>query len=125
MSTSYDVIHNRFLGKISDYLLMNMESPDVAELLDGYMVGALVQFKQCSKLSNRDSVARIFNDDLTDEEIEILSNLMVLEWLKPIVNNVEELKNRFSTKDYQFFSPANLLDKLITLRKDTERKIVE
>ena len=122
MSTSFDVIHNRFLPKISDYLLVNMESEDAVKLLDKYLFGALPNFKQCSKLFSRDDVTREFNEELTDEEVEILANLMVLEWLKPIINNVDELRNRFSTKDYQFFSPANMIDKLVQLRKDTRKE---
>jgi len=128
MSTSYDVPANGFLRKISDYLLMNMESAEVIELVDGYILGALPYFKQCSKLSVRDDVARTFDDDLTNEEVEILANLMVLEWLKPIVYNVDELRNKFSTKDYKIFSPADLIGKLTNLqsytRKENSRLIV-
>ena len=37
---------------------------------------------------------------------------MTVFWLGPFVNNIENLRNHLSTKDFSVFSPANLLEKI-------------
>lgn len=64
-----------------------------------------------------------FNVDLTEEEILILAWGMTISWKSKIVNNHNNMKNRISTKDYNSFSPANLLDKLILLEKEAKAEI--
>lgn len=123
MSTSYDIVDNSFLNKISDDYLLNLTPEEVQSLIDKYRTSAIPRFKQCKKLSDRDDTLRKFNDDLSDEEIEILANIMVLEWLKPSIYNAEKLKNSLSTKDYKLYSPANLLKELQELKKTTEKDI--
>ena len=67
-------------------------------------------------LSQRDDDAKEFLEDLDDEVIEILATGIVYEWIKPKVNNTENLRNALSTKDFSTFSPANLLSQLQQLR---------
>ncbi len=119
MSTPYHVVDNSFLSKITDDFLLSIPDEDLQKLIDGYRNSASIKFKQCNKLSDRDDDLRQYNIALTDEEIEILANLMILEWLKPLINSIEILKQGMSTKDYKTFSNANLLDSLIRLRKET------
>lgn len=123
MSTPYYVIDNSFLNKISDYYLLDMEDEDAQELIDGYRNSASVKFKKCKKLLNKDDELRQYNDTLTDEEIEILSNLMVLEWLKPQINSMDLLKQSMSTKDYTIYSQANHLEALMQLKKDIKAEV--
>lgn len=53
-----------------------------------------------------------FREDLPYEVIDILTEWMVAYWLKPYVNNLENLRNNLNTKDFTSFSPANLLEKV-------------
>ncbi len=123
MATPYSAIENSFLNKITDDLLLSMADKDIEAMLDSYRVSASVMFKQCTKLSDTDDVERVYSTTLTNEEIEILANLMVLEWLKQRINSIELLKLNMSTKDYRVYSQANLLDSLINLRKETLSEI--
>jgi len=120
MATSYEVVDNKFLGKITDDYLLSLELADLQKLLDGYRESANVKFKKCSKVSDRDENLRQYNQTLTDEEIEILANLMVIEWLRPKINSIELLKQSMSTKDFRIYSQANHLKELQQLKKDTE-----
>lgn len=119
MPTPYAVVDNSFLNKITDDLLLTMPDEYLEKTIDSFRVSASIKFKQCPSLLNRDDALRQYNSTLTDEEVEILSNLMVLEWLKQRINSIELLKQNMSTKDYKTFSNANLLDSLIRLRKET------
>ena len=123
MSTLYNIIDNSFLNKITDDYLLGLYDGDLQDLIDGYRKSAIPKFKQCKKLQDRDEELKQFNLTLTDEEVEILANLMVLEWLKPQINSIEVLKQTMSTKDYKTFSNANLLNSLIGLRKETLAEI--
>jgi len=60
-----------------------------------------------------------FNDDLNDEECWILAHGMIISWNSQYLNNMENLKNRLTTKDFNMFSPANLLKELGELRKNS------
>jgi hypothetical protein len=64
-----------------------------------------------------------FEENLTELEQEIVTNMMVLEWLKPKVNHMDLLEYRLGSKDFQMFSPANFLKELRELKKDIESEI--
>lgn len=119
MATPYSVIENSFLNKITDDLLLSMVDEDIEAMLDSYRVSASVMFKQCAKLSDTDDVERVYSTTLTNEEIEILANLMVLEWLKQRINSMELLRMGMSTKDFRTYKQSEHLNSLLALKKDT------
>lgn len=119
MSTPYSLVDNSFLNKITDDLLLTMTEEDLELMINMYRSSAEVRFKQCTKLSDKDTDTRVYGQDLTSEEVEILANLMVLEWLKQRINSIELLKQNLSTRDYKMYSQANHIDSLISLRKNT------
>ncbi len=123
MSTPYSVIDSSFLNKITDDLLLTIDEEDLEQIIDMFRISASIKFKQCSKLTDRDEENRKYNSTLTDEEIEILANLMVLEWLKQRINSIEVLKQTMSTRDYNFYSQANHIESLLKLRKDTNLEV--
>lgn len=123
MSTQYSVIDNSFLNKITDGYLISIKDGLLQDLIDGYRKAAISKFKQCTKLEDRDDSTRLFAQDLTDEEIEIVANLMVLEWLRGKINSVEVLRQKMSTKDYKIFSQSRHLDSLLALRRSTMSEV--
>ena len=65
-----------------------------------------------------------FVEDLTQEEISILAEIMVLHWIRKQINREEHLQASISTSDFKKTSNANLLDKLMLLAEKQEQ-IVE
>ena len=114
MSTPYSDVYNDFLGKVTDYDLPKFIDTDREEILFGFMKSACVKFKKVClvDLYDRDEVLTQFNQNLDDEIIDIITELMIVEWLKPKVLSTENLKNCLSTKDFSLFSPANLLKEM-------------
>lgn len=112
MSTPYKVLYDNVLSKIRDYDLNDLEENEIYEILSDYLLPAIVSFRVCKKdLSDRDSVG--FNATLNDTEIEILSNYMVLEYIRGNYIRVPNMmKMQLSSKDFNAFSPANQLDKI-------------
>lgn len=121
--TSYETIYNRFLAKISDYKILQMEEEDVLLMLNGWMASAIVKFRTCSSdLSNRDDILMQFNDELTELEIEILSILMVSEWLAPQINSGLLTKQMIGDKNLKFYSQSAHLKELMDLKAASDKE---
>jgi len=121
-STSYDEIFDLFLNKINDYYIKNQIEINITfanEILLGYLKSAIPKFTYSTKeLSKRDDVLFQFNIELNDLEKEILSILMVVEYLSPKMIREEFVQNRLGSKDYTNSSPTNQLKQLRELKKD-------
>lgn len=119
MATPYSVIHSSAIHKFSDYGLLDFVPSDRDRMLWYYLRSAIVDFQRICRtdLSDRDEELQQFNQDLDDEVIEILATGEAYYWVKPLVASQENFHNQMNTKDYSFFSPANLLDKLLTLQE--------
>lgn len=120
--TSYEEIFDLFLNKINDYYIKNQIELDIDfanEILLGYLRSSIPKFSYSAKdLSERDDALFQFNISLNDLEKEILSILMVVEYLSPKMLREEYLQNRLGSKDYDTFSPSNQLNQLRELKKD-------
>jgi hypothetical protein len=123
MATLYSTVEEKFVYKIEDSVLIALVLADRQDMTDNYRESAEVEFKKCPKLSSKDDVAREYTEELTTEEIEILAYGMVLAWVTPKVNSLDNLKQKMSTKDYKIYSQANQLDKMINLKSESERKV--
>jgi hypothetical protein len=114
MTTKYSDIYAFFKDKITDYDLLMYEVSIQDEMLLSLLNQSCAKFQRICKndLSLKDDVLLEFPFKLSLEEIDILTDWMVEAWLKPNLNNIENMRNHLSTKDFSFFSPANLLDKM-------------
>ena len=123
MPTPYEKIYENVLPKFKSYDILKMTENEVKEYLHDYLISAISRFHVCKKdLSNRDDNLEQFNVDLSDIEIEILSNYIVIEYLDSNYIKVPSLlKVALPSKDFIAYSPANMLDKLIVMH-DTYRK---
>jgi len=68
-------------------------------------------------LSDCDNELKQFNVDLDDEEKEILALGISYYWLSYKTLDSKALKNVMNSKDYYYYSPANLLKEVQTLRR--------
>ncbi len=123
MATPYSIIDNLFISKITDSSLLTMTDEFIEKTLDQYRFSAGVRFKKCKKISDKDEELRQYNQDLTDEEIEILANYMVLEWITPRINAIRNLEPVMTTKDYKVYSNAQHLETLLKLKTTTSKDV--
>lgn len=116
--TSYDEIYERFSQKITDYKLLELSDNDVRMMMHDWMVSAIAKFRRCkTDLTKRDDELGSFNEELLEIEKEILSELMVGEWLAPQLNSVLYTSQFFGGKEEKWFAQANQLDKLMALKE--------
>lgn len=123
-NTNYEEVFAEFKDKITDPDLITFAEDLQTEMLVAYMKKAISKCKRVVKtvdLCNRDDELMEFGVELPDEVMDIITEWMTVFWLQPFVNNIENLRNNLSTKDFSVFSPANLLEK-IGDRYDIARK---
>lgn len=115
MSVPYDVFTTAFLSKVVDYDLQ-MRDYEQIQMVDSFMKRSIASFKPICLYdlsTTADDTARAFSVDIPDEDIDeivdIVSEGMVVQWLKPYVYRQEALENVMNTKDFSTFSPAELL----------------
>ena len=115
MAVSYDVFAHAFLSKVTEY---SFPKQDYArnDMVDGYMKRAFSAFKSVCPYdftTTADDAVREFNviidgDDL-DEIVDIVSEGMVVQWLKPYLYKQEIMENVLNTRDFTSYSPSELL----------------
>lgn len=117
MPTPYFKLYENILPKFKDYDIPIKTDEEVREYLHDFLLPAIVRFHVCKKdLSDRDDENETFHCDLSDTEIEILSNYMVIEYIdSEYIRTPSLLKVNLSSTDFNAFSPANHLDKLIDM----------
>lgn len=119
MPTPYERLYENLLPKFRSYEIPIMTEEEVKEYLHDYLIPAIARFHVCRKdLSDRDDVEEHFNVELSDTEIEILSNYLLLEYIdSTYIRTPTLLKVNLSSSDFNAFSPANMLDKLMAMHK--------
>lgn len=118
MGVPYDVFAGAFLRKITEFDLLTLDDASRTEIVDKYMHIAMSNsnFKKVCKYNfatTKDDENRVFSieiaEDTFDEIVDIISEGMVVQWLKPYVYKQELLENVLNTKDFTTYSPAELL----------------
>ncbi len=122
--TAYTIVIDKFVGMIREFHFTALTEEERDTLVISLMNTACAKFSDdCRQdLSKRNEEGTAFEADLTDEEIDIICNYMMCEWMKPYLYSSELLRERLSTKDFNTYSPANLIDKMNVLYKDTVKK---
>ena len=119
MPTPYEKLYENLLPKFRSYEIPIMTQEEVKEYLHDYLIPAIARFHICRKdLSDRNDIQEQFNTELSDTEIEILSNYLLLEYLdSTYIRTPTLLKASLVSSDFNSFSPANMLDKLMDMHK--------
>ncbi len=124
--TPYQTVYDAFLSKVTaddwatEYEEISEELlPTEAALEDwrSILENALPYFKFPRHKLTRDDNG--FEEDLTPEEIAIISEYMKVEWLDRTINTWENVKVMYDERDW---SPANLLKQFISLLNESQDK---
>ena len=116
MSVPYDVFTGAFLSKVTEFDFANMDDLERSNLIDGYMKRAIASFKKICKYdfsSTGNDTTRAFDVDVPEEDIDeladIISEGMLVQWMKPFTYKQENLESVLNTRDFTTYSPAELL----------------
>lgn len=119
MATPYEKLYENLLPKFRSYEIPLMTTEEVKDYLHDFIIPAVSRFHVCRKdLNDRDDIVQRFNADLSDIEIEILSNYLLIEYIdSEYIRTPTILKVSLPSSDFKAFSPANFLDKLMAMHK--------
>ena len=145
--TPFSSIYNSFLSKITDDMYMELTELETFNMLQELLLSAIPKFEfprvDLTKYeieyvdeettykgveSNNEEVKAFlygggcFYLDLTQEEINILSTYMIVEWLGQQLATVENVRMKYSGSDFKFTSQANHMAKIQAMRKEYERE---
>lgn len=131
MGTPFTQVYNRFLGKITDDMYMELTPEDTLRDLRNLLIDAIPGFEFPRKnlldytiveAENALEEESSFAADLSSEEINILAILMMISWVQRQVTSIENTRMKYSSSDFKFTSQANHLSKLLTLLTETQRQ---
>lgn len=119
MYTSYEQLYANLLPKFRSYEIPLMSTEQVKDYLHDFLIPAISRFHVCRKdLNDRDDILQRFNIELSDMEIEILSNYLLIEYIDSEYIRVPSLlKVQLPSSDFKVFSSANMIEKLMNMHK--------
>ena len=113
MTTPYSTVFDSFLMRIKDWkldTLYNTSLEDFETYLQGFLVLTIPAFTEfCDQSLARNDSTSLFTEDLTDKNIQMLSDMMVEKFLKKEINDVRQMKLHVGDKDFRIASEANNL----------------
>lgn len=132
MSIPYDTFAGAFLSKITEYEFISISDSERTEIIDGYMKRAITSFnKICvfDLISAANDETREFDVDIPSEDIdeivEIVSEGMVVQWLKPYLYKQEIMESILNTRDFTTYSPAELLLRVGNAYKNAQKDYIQ
>lgn len=148
--TSFAEVYNRFLGKITEDMYMELTPEDTLRDLQNLLINAIPGFefprqviddftlftleKDENLITTNDFVIgettpgkvlveqSYFTSKLTSEEINILAILMLEGWVQRQITSIEVTRMKYSGPDFKMTSQANHLSKLLSLLKEIQRQ---
>lgn len=117
MPTTYQQIYEQAQTSFQDWEMDIVYANSVVNyeaIMQSYLIKAISNFEHCvTNLADRDSALKIFNATLSDLEITILSNLLVLEWLEHNIQDLNQMQLHIRDSEFNTSSEgANLKAKL-------------
>ena len=148
MGTLFASVYNRFLGKITDDMYMELTPQDTVKDLQNLLIDAIPGFEFPRKKLDYTILVRELNEnstnvygfvaedlngnsyedassfdvELSSEEVNILAILMLNAWLQRQVTTIENIRMKYSGSDFKMTSQANHLAKLLTLQAEVQRQ---
>ena len=132
--TLFSEVYESFLSKITDDMYMQLTPEDTYEILRELLISAIPKFEfprqsleyRLRKIKREEDNTIIikwcFINKLTHQEINILSDYMIVEWIGQQLASIENTRMKYSGSDFKFTSQANHMQKLLQLKKDYERQ---
>lgn len=118
MATPYEKIYNRFLQKITDFNLAEVDDYSFDEMMNGWLNSAVIRVRKCQHdLSKRDDELQEFEEDLSDLEVELLALGMVDAWVTPMLNSTELTLQFIGGKEEKVYAQSSHIKELRDLKE--------
>lgn len=124
MATSFDEMEDFFLAGITDDMYLELTEEDTKQILDEILLAALpsFEFPKNKNLLEVDLDSREFDDDLTTEEMMIIRQYMIAEWIGYQLATVDNVRQKYSGSDFKLTSQASHIKQLVAMKKEYESR---
>lgn len=112
--TEFDKVYRLFLSKVKDFTFVEYTDEELEELLRDYLFLAIGEFTSCKQDLNNNAYG-FFNITLTHTEMDILSDYMIISYLKPKIINVNLLERELTDREFRAYSQANHIKEMTEL----------
>lgn len=121
--TELKIIYDAFLTKATDDMYMELTPDETYNMLFDLLKASLhwFEFPRFDLYSYNEELG-MYMCDLTQEEVNIISTYMIVEWLGQQLASIELVRLKYSGSDFKFTSQANHMHKLTNLKKEYERQ---
>lgn len=124
MATSFETVYDRFLSKITDFNLPNLDDSTLSSMLTSWIISAISKSRKTEHdLSKRDDDLQEFDSDLSDLEIELLAMGMVDEWLGQYLRSTENVLQFIGGKEEKYYSQANHIAEIRALKEQNSNEM--
>lgn len=116
MGTYFSEVYDIFMMTVTDYRLIdlfNSSQEDFENYLQAWLRFSVIEFSSiCDQSLLFDIPTVQFNETLSDENIVVLSKLMMKNWLQKVVNDITQMNLHITDRDFKMASEAqNLREK--------------
>lgn len=117
-NTSYRTLCDIFFDKIKDYDFASLDEDVAYDTAISYIAPACLMFENCTQdLSDRDEILQEFNIELTSNNLQILTNFMVIHYITVnFITPQNSLKARLNTSDFHALKLDTMLNRVLDVR---------
>lgn len=122
MGTPYEIVYGRFLNRTVDFNLAELDDYTLNEMLKSWLHGAIIRVRTTGDLT-RDDENEVFENELSDMDVELLAMGMTIAWLDQTLNSTELTLQFIGGKEEKYYSQSAHISELRALRADTLREM--
>lgn len=121
--TTFKEMFDFFEAGISDDMFLELTPEETREIEEEILLAALPHFEfPRQDVFDIDILTQRFSVKLSLEEMMIIRQYMISEWLGYQLANVDLVRQKYSGSDFKFTSQASHMKQLITMKKEYETK---
>lgn len=128
MATKFNEVYDRFFDSITDDMYVEFTREDTEKDCQSLLISAIPKFEfpKKSLTYRKEEETMCFLEDLSEEEINILANLMLEGWLQRQITSIDNTRQKYYGNSFKLTSQAAHLNALMKLKEDiviTNRKL--
>lgn len=128
MATKFTEVYDRFFDKITDDMYVEYTQQDTEKDCQSLLINSIPNFefpkKSLAYLKQADEEGKdssYFLENLEEEELNIISGLMVISWLQRQIASIDNTRQKYYGESFKLTSQAAHLNSLIKLKEDLEK----
>jgi len=122
-NTTFQEMADFFLAGITDDMFLELTLEDTKAIIDELILAAIPHFEFPRKdIFDLDLENASFRCHLTLEEMMIIRQYMISEWIGYQLATIDNIRQKYSGSDFKFTSQASHMKQLIAMKENYEKQ---